>query len=132
MKHILVLMLSLFSLSAFAANTAANTAANAKCEDAATYPEISKADLQENIKNKSVYVVDVNGTKSYTKKRIDTAVDFEKIKANLAGALPADKNALIVAYCGGPSCMAWKKAAIQACNMGYTNVKHFKDGIRGW
>ena len=46
--------------------------------------------------------------------------------------LPADKNALIVAYCGGPKCGAWKKAAKAAAALGYTNIKHFSGGISGW
>jgi rhodanese-related sulfurtransferase len=39
---------------------------------------------------------------------------------------------MIVAYCGGPACTAWKKAAQDACKLGYTNIKHFKEGISGW
>lgn len=124
MKKLVLIAFTVFSMNAFAATP--------KCEDAATFPEITKADLQTQIKNKSVFVVDVNGSKSYSKKHIDTAVDYETIKSDLTKSLPADKNALVVAYCGGPSCVAWKKAATEACKAGYTNVKHFKDGIKGW
>jgi rhodanese-related sulfurtransferase len=46
--------------------------------------------------------------------------------------LPADKNALVVAYCGGPACNAYKEGAKAAEELGYTNVKHFKGGISGW
>lgn len=124
MKKLILVAVTMFSMNVFAAAP--------NCEDAATFPEISKTDLQAQIKSKSAFVVDVNGTKSYGKKHIDSAVDFEAIKGDLAKTLPADKNALLVAYCGGPSCVAWKKAATEACKMGYTNVKHFKDGIKGW
>lgn len=124
MKKLVLIAFTIFSMNAVAATP--------KCEDAATFPEIAKADLQTQIKNKAVTVVDVNGSKSYSKKHIDTAVDYETIKADLTKGLPADKNALVVAYCGGPSCVAWKKAATEACKAGYTNVKHFKEGIKGW
>ena len=124
MKSLLLIGFTVLSLNAFAAAP--------KCDDATNYPEISKTDLQKEIASKSVFVVDVNGSKSYAKKHIDSAVDYETIKGDLATNLPADKNSLIVAYCGGPSCVAWKKAAVEACKKGYTNVKHFKEGIKGW
>ena len=46
--------------------------------------------------------------------------------------MPADKNALIVAYCGGPKCSAYKRAADLASKLGYKNVKHMSAGISGW
>lgn len=127
MKSLLMIALTVFGMNAFAANTPATN-----CEDASKFPEITKADLQTQIKNNTAYVIDVNGSKSYAKKHIDSAVDFETIKTNVATNMPADKSKLIVAYCGGPSCVAWKKAAVEACKAGYTNVKHFKEGIKGW
>ena len=42
------------------------------------------------------------------------------------------KDALIVAYCGGPSCGAYKKAIEAATKLGYTNIKHFSKGLSGW
>ena len=49
-------------------------------------------------------------------------------KEELEKVLPADKGALVVAYCGGPSCNAYKAAAKKAEALGYTNVKH----LSGW
>lgn len=46
--------------------------------------------------------------------------------------LPKDKDALIVAYCGGPRCGAYASAAKAAEKLGYTNVKHLTAGISGW
>jgi len=43
-----------------------------------------------------------------------------------------DKSALIVAYCGSEHCGAYKKGAKAAAELGYTNVKHFAPGIKGW
>jgi rhodanese-related sulfurtransferase len=46
--------------------------------------------------------------------------------------LPADKGALVVAYCGSPSCGAYAQAAAAAVKLGYTNVRHYPGGLSGW
>src|SRR5215210_7559148 len=53
-------------------------------------------------------------------------------KAELAKVLPQDKDALVVAYCGGPTCGAYAAAAKAAKELGYKNVKHLSAGISGW
>ena len=40
--------------------------------------------------------------------------------------------ALIVVYCGGVKCSAWKMGCDAVCKLGYTNVKHFPEGLSGW
>ena len=70
---------------------------------AGEFPDISIADLKKAIADKKVTVIDVMGTGSYKDKHVPGAIDFASAKAKLADALPADKNALVVAYCGGPS-----------------------------
>lgn len=116
MKKLLALALSLVAASAMAAE----------------YPDISVADLKTAIAEKKVTVIDVNGSDSYAEGHVPTAIDFEAKKDELAKALPADKNALVVAYCGGPSCNAYKAAAKKATELGYTNVKHLAAGKSGW
>jgi rhodanese-related sulfurtransferase len=54
------------------------------------------------------------------------------VKSSLAGKLPADKNALVVAYCGSETCSAYARAAKAAKDLGYTNVKHYSKGLAGW
>lgn len=119
MKKLLALFASLLLVSAAFAGSA-------------KYPDISQADLTAAIQSKSVTVIDVNGTESYNAGHIPTAINFETHKDNLAASLPANKDALIVAYCGGPQCTAYKEAAKAAQKLGYTNVKHFSGGISGW
>jgi rhodanese-related sulfurtransferase len=46
--------------------------------------------------------------------------------------LPEDKETLVIAYCGGPKCAAWCEAADWLAAKGYTNVKHYSAGIKGW
>ena len=96
------------------------------------YPDISIGDLKKAIAEKKVVVVDVNGSDSYKAGHIPGAIDFEATGEKLASALPKDKSALVVAYCGGPSCNAYQAAAKAATKLGYTNVKHLSAGISGW
>ena len=95
-------------------------------------PDITTADLEAAIAAKTVTIIDVNGSKSYAAGHIPGAVDFATAKADLAKVLPADKKALIVAYCGGPQCHAYEAAVTAAEKLGYTNIKHYSQGIRGW
>ncbi len=99
---------------------------------AGEYPDISIKDLKSAIEAKKVFLVDVNGSESYQKGHIPGAIDFETSEDKFASALPKDKSALIVAYCGGPKCMAYQQAAKAAKKLGYTNVKHLSAGISGW
>ena len=99
---------------------------------AKAYPDIAIKDLKAAIEKKQVTVIDVNGTDSYQEGHIPTAINFEAAEKDLAKVLPKDKDALIVAYCGGPQCQAYQAAAKKAVAMGYTNVKHLSAGISGW
>ena len=96
------------------------------------YGDISLKDLKKAIAEKKVTVIDVNGEESFQKNHIPSAVDYTAHKEDLAKVLPEDKDALIVAYCGNPACNAYKMAAKDAVEMGYTNVKHYSGGIAGW
>ena len=99
---------------------------------ASQFPDISISDLKSAIASKKVTLIDVNGSDSYKKGHIPGAVDFASNKDKLVKVLPKDKNALVVAYCGGPKCQAYQAAAKAAEKLGYTNVKHLVAGISGW
>jgi rhodanese-related sulfurtransferase len=99
---------------------------------AAKYPEVTIKELKSAMESKSVVLLDANGTDSYKSGHIPGAIDFEAQGKNLASVLPKDKNALIVAYCGGPQCSAYQSAAKAAEKLGYKNVKHLPAGISGW
>lgn len=96
------------------------------------FPDISHDELKAAIAEKKVALIDVNGSDSYKAGHIPGAVDFESVKADLAAKLPADKNALVVAYCGNEQCSAYQQGAKAAKALGYTNVKHYAKGIAGW
>jgi rhodanese-related sulfurtransferase len=108
------------------------TAVLAITAHAGEYPDISITELKKAIADKKVTVIDVNGSESYQKGHIPTAIDFSAKKSELASELPKDKGALVVAYCGGPTCGAYAAAAKKASDLGYTNVKHLSAGISGW
>lgn len=99
---------------------------------AGDYPDISIAELKKAIADKKVVVLDVNGSTSYKNGHVPTALNYAEVSASLASALPADKDALVVAYCGGPACHAYTKAADAAAALGYKNIKHLSAGISGW
>jgi len=99
---------------------------------AGEFQDISITELKAKIEAKQVTVIDVNGADSFKKGHIPGAIDFSAKKAELAAVLPKDKDALIVAYCGGPKCNAYKQAATAAEKLGYKNVKHLSAGISGW
>ena len=103
--------------------------ANAK---AGSFPDISIDELKTAIAAKKVTIFDVNGTDSYKAGHVPGAIDFVAHEADLPKLLPANKSALVVAYCGGPTCNAYAQAAKAAKELGYTNVKHLAAGISGW
>ena len=99
---------------------------------AGPYPDITVDQLKTAIAAKEVTLLDVNGSASWKSGHIPGAIDFAANKAKLASLLPKDKNALVVAYCGGPACSAYAAAAKAAKELGYKNVKHLSAGISGW
>ena len=97
-----------------------------------TFADISHKDLLAAIQEKKVVLLDCNGTEKFKTGHIPGALDFAAIKKDLAAKLPADKGALVVAYCGSEKCGAYKAGATAAKELGYTNVKHYAPGIAGW
>lgn len=93
---------------------------------------ISHDELKAAIASGKVVLIDVNGSDSYKEGHIPGAIDFEAKGAQLASLLPADKNVLVVAYCGGEKCTAYKEGAAKAAKLGYKNVRHYAAGISGW
>ncbi|HIG82022.1 MAG TPA: rhodanese-like domain-containing protein [Verrucomicrobiales bacterium] len=115
-------LLSLIAIAVLAVNV-----------QAGEYPDISIGDLEKAIKAGKVVVIDVNGAKSFTKRgHIPGAVSFTGAKDLAKQLEKSDKNVLVVAYCGGPTCSAYKRGASVAAELGFKNVKHLSAGISGW
>lgn len=118
MKKILVSLITLLGLASFGI--------------AGEFKDISILDLKKAIEAGEVILLDVNGTKSYTKGHIPGAIDFRANEENIAQLLGDDKSKLVVAYCGGPKCEAYQAGAEAAEKAGFTNVQHLSAGISGW
>lgn len=94
--------------------------------------DISHDELKSAIAAGKVTLLDVNGTDTYKEGHIPGAIDFETSGDKLAALLPADKSALVVAYCANEKCGAYKQGVKAAEKLGYTNVLHYSKGIDGW
>ncbi len=76
---------------------------------------------------------DARPTKKVVKGHIPSAIPtFPEDKEAFLKALPADKDKLLVFYCGGPTCPFTGKAVKAATEAGHTNVKGFQAGIPAW
>ena len=58
-------------------------------------------------------------------------IPLEVLEEEIADTLP-DKGAEIVVHCTNINCPASAKAAAKLEGMGYTDVRHFKEGLEGW
>lgn len=99
---------------------------------AGEFPDISINEVKALVGTKKATIIDVNGSESYKEGHVPGALDFDEVEKKLASVLPADKNALVIAYCGNPRCKAYEAAAEAAHKLGYKNVKHMSAGIAGW
>jgi len=99
---------------------------------AAEFPTITISDLKTAMASSHVVLLDANGSDSWQQGHIPGAIDFTAKQDHLAAVLPADKNALVVAYCANPQCPAYRAAAEAAKKLGYKNIKHLTAGIMGW
>jgi rhodanese-related sulfurtransferase len=104
----------------------------AYAEDEGKYADISHDELKQAIAGQSAVILDVNGSESYQDGHIPGAIDYVANKDQIAAMLPAEKDKLIVAYCGSKMCAAYKEAADHAAELGYSNVKHYSGGLAGW
>ena len=91
MKALLTILMSLFAAASIFAGE---------------FPDISVADLKKAMADKKAVIIDVNGSDSFKAGHVPSALDFDTVTADLKTKLPADKKALVVAYCGGPQCNA--------------------------
>nr|WP_229596995.1 rhodanese-like domain-containing protein [Pseudodesulfovibrio sediminis] len=62
----------------------------------------------------------------------DTAKTADKTQADYEALLGADKDALIVVYCGFVKCTRSHNGAVWAKKLGYTNVVRYPGGIFAW
>jgi rhodanese-related sulfurtransferase len=114
------------------AKTEAKTPAPAAEAKAELAPQVTLDELKKIVADKSATILDANSSEMFADGHVPGAIHYGSNEGKLASVLPKDKNAPLVAYCGGPMCTAWEFAAKEAMQLGYTNIKHYKGGIKGW
>lgn len=136
----LALMLALAAAVAFGCATSAPPPAPAAAAESAFDPFhtiVDAAFVKQHVQvpmAEDVMLIDSRPRRpKYEEGHIPMAVSipdsqFEK----LADQLPADKDALLIFYCGGLACPLSHKSARKAEALGYTNVKVFAEGLPGW
>lgn len=85
-------------------------------------------------RDEKVMIIDSRPYKpKYFKGHIPMAISIPDTKFDqMTDKLPADKDALLIFYCGGLKCKLSHKSAAKAEKLGYTNVKVFAEGFPGW
>jgi rhodanese-related sulfurtransferase len=106
--------------------------ASTDCGNKAHFGSVTKNELQDLVQKNAVFLVDANSKRSFEKESIPGAIHYGSHENDLASVLPKDKSTLIVTYCFCEKCTAWAKVAQRACELGYSNIKHFPGGISGW
>jgi rhodanese-related sulfurtransferase len=118
-----------------AALLAAALAVPAFASDADKFTMMPAADVAAALKtDKKPIVCDANGKSTREKHGIvpGAVLLTHASKFDAAKELPADKDAALVFYCGGPKCMASHEAANRAAKAGYKDVRVMPEGITGW
>jgi len=113
------------------------------------YDVISTADLESALAKGNVLVVDTMPYEaSYKKNHIPGAEQFlfpipdmtawdtketaGKTQADFEAMLGADKDRMLVLYCGFVKCTRSRGGAMWARKLGYTNVYRYPGGIKAW
>jgi len=78
------------------------------------------------------YLFDARPAKRFGGGHIPNSVTAFPKDKNFLSLLPEDKNALVIFFCGGPTCPYTSKAVEKAQKAGYTNLKGFQAGMPGW
>jgi rhodanese-related sulfurtransferase len=94
---------------------------------------ISRDELEAAIDAGTVTVVDALGGEYYAKQHLPGAIALvrEDVDAQAATLLP-DRAAAIVTYCSNPSCPNSGQVAERLAQLGYTNVRKYREGIEDW
>ena len=94
---------------------------------------ISVEQAQQAHKN-GVLFVDVRSPRQFSKRHIPGALNLYVKNAFTEQALlkHVDKQMPFVVYCNGTHCSLSSKAARKAIGWGFTDVKYFREGARGW
>ncbi len=80
-----------------------------------------------------VLIVDARPTRLYDPGHLPGAISIpDSMFDKMTNKLPADKKALVIFYCEGPTCVLSHQSAAKAEKLGYTNVKVYTNGFPEW
>lgn len=95
--------------------------------------EISTQELIKIMTGKEpYYLFDARPVKRFGKAHVPSAKPAHPKDDNFLSLLPAEKDALLVFYCGGPTCPYTGISVEKAGKAGYTNLKGYQAGLPGW
>ncbi|MGI9278318.1 MAG: rhodanese-like domain-containing protein [Endozoicomonas sp.] len=95
------------------------------------YPAISYPSLRKAMDAGEVFIIDSNKAETYSKGHLPGSHSLAD-RTTLESRLPVLKNYPIVVYCGGPQCPSWFSGADFAAARGYSNIMHYKGGLKDW
>lgn len=94
---------------------------------------ISAEELEQKFKNDEDFtLVDVLAEDHFAEEHIPGAVNIPLDQIGSEAIERFDKDDDIVVYCKDEECQASPKAAEKLESLGFTNVKDFEAGIKGW
>lgn len=94
---------------------------------------ISRDDLKAQLDAGSVTVVDALGGEYYERQHLPGALPL--VEADVVAQAPRllpDKAAAIVTYCSNPACPNSGQVANRLIDLGYRNVRKYREGIQDW
>ena len=94
---------------------------------------ITRDELKAAVDAEAVTVVDALGEQYWAQQHIPGAIHLvaDDVDTEAARLLP-DKAAAIVTYCSNPACGNSQAVASRLENLGYTNVRKYREGIQDW
>jgi rhodanese-related sulfurtransferase len=95
--------------------------------------EISTGELLKIMTGKRPYhLYDARPVRRFGNAHIPGANPAHPKDDNFLSLLPEDKSALLIFYCGGPTCPYTGIAADKALKAGHINIKGYQAGLPGW
>lgn len=104
---------------------------NAEALDMNNIGALTTAELQQDLNRDGLHVLNVQTDKVFGGELIPGSqrVPLDAIGPGIPGLA---KDAEIVTYCGGPACSQSIEAANKLTELGYTNVRAYREGLEGW
>ncbi|WP_369145762.1 rhodanese-like domain-containing protein [Streptomyces sp. R44] len=94
---------------------------------------ITREELAAAIKAEAVTVLDTLGGEYYAQQHLPGALALPPADVDTrATTLLPDRDAAIVTYCSNPACPNSGQVADRLTQLGYTDVRKYREGIQDW